>query len=187
MLGITRSKVIIFSVKTGGIPVFPLWDKATWHPPGTRQAEGKTSPRGFTVYAFPRENFWLRVLSLGTSKTRRGYPNSWLVYVMENPMKMNDEQWYTPILGNLQVKRITEPSLHYTLLLVIWFCPTATFSWNSCRGLGWRERLQPAHRFRWHDDFLQIFPSAAPSSVSSHRSRRWLGLATGVTGVDSQK
>ena len=31
-----------------------------------------------------------------------GYPHSWMVYFMENPIKM-DDNWGTPILGNLQM------------------------------------------------------------------------------------
>ena len=30
-------------------------------------------------------------------------PNSWMVYFMENPMKMDDDVWGTPISENLQM------------------------------------------------------------------------------------
>ena len=39
------------------------------------------------------------------------YPNSWMVFVMENPIDMDDLEvpWGTPIIGNLHVTGDKQP------------------------------------------------------------------------------
>ena len=39
-----------------------------------------------------------------------GYPNSWMVYNMENPTRLDDDWGYPEIFGNLQISQIQNRS-----------------------------------------------------------------------------